>query len=208
MIFLIIIGILLLIIAGILFLPVKVFIEFKEEFFLKVNFFGIKIYQLKPEEEKPQKTDSKGYKKSEKPAKSKPENLFLILKEKNGFSGAVKEIMAFALDCLTHIKTLLRHIKIKRICLDITVASPDAAKTAIDYGTVCSAVYPVLSLIDNIPNIEFRKIDVKSDFNSSESSFTFSLTVRLQIFFMLIAAFKIYKEYKNFIMRIEDNERK
>lgn len=210
MIFLIIIGILLLIIAAILFLPVKVFIDFKDSFLIKIKFFGIKVFETRPEkdESKPQKAETNSGKKTEKSTENQAKRIFLRLKEKHGFTGAVKEVLSFLLDCLTHIKRLLRHIKIKRICLDITVASSDAAKTAIEYGSVCSAVYPTLALIDTVPNIGFREINVKSDFNSENCDFSFSFYVQLQIFFALIAAFKIYKEYKKFNVRNEDNERK
>ena len=206
MIFLIILGIILLVLGLILFLPVKISLAFKDELNLKVNFFGLKIFETKNETEDKKKKFSKAEKKEAKTQGNKAKKLFSRLKEKYGFSGALKEIFSFFLKCLSHIKGLLRHINIKRICLNITVASYDAAKTAIEYGAVCAAVYPVLALIDTVPNISFREINVKSDFNSEGSQFDFSFVVKMQIFFALLSAFKIYKEYKNFIIRIEDNE--
>lgn len=204
MIFLMFLGIILLVLVLILFLPVKISMAFKDELNLKVNFLGIKLFETKNEAE--DKKESKTEKKEDKTEGNKAKKFFSRLKEKYGFSVALKEMFSFFLKCLSHIKGLLRHINIERICLNITVASPDAAKTAIEYGTVCAAVYPVLALIDTVPNIAFREINVKSDFNSENSQFDFSLVIKLQIFFALISAFKIYKKYKNFIIRIEDNE--
>ncbi len=210
MIFLLILGIILALILLILFLPVKIFISFKEAFKIKIKFFGIKVFEIEPQEQ--EKTDKALDKVSDKNAQKDTENkakkIFKGLKEKLGFTGAVKEIMRFLLDCLTHIKALLRHIKINKIRLNITVASDDAAKTAIEYGSVCSAVYPVLALIDTVPNIGFKEINIRSDFEGSECDFSFSLQIGIQIFYGLISAFKIYKVYRNFVIRNEENERK
>ena len=210
MIFLIITGIILFILTAILFLPININISLKEEFILKIKLFGIKVYEFSSRNEEKKKSSEN--KKAEKTADKKSsentaKSTFSALKNKYGFSMAIKEIFGFLMECFSHIKGFLRHIKIKEIRLNILVATPNAAKTAIEYGIVCSAVYPVLALIDTIPNIEFKKINVKSDFNSDEGKFDFSFDTKLQVFFALISAFKIYKEYKNFIIRIEENER-
>ena len=209
MIFLIILGIILLIIAVLLFSPVNISISFKEDFAVKVKFLGIKLFDSlsdkgeKKIEEKKKEEQNKSSGETVKKAKS----VFSKLKDKYGFSMAIKELISFFMKCFAHIKGLLRHIKIKKIRLNIAVATPDAAKTAIEYGVVCSAVYPALAVIDTIPNICFKEINVKSDFKSEEGGIDFSFDTKLQVFFALICAFKIYKEYKNFIIRIEDNER-
>ena len=210
MIFLIVLGIILLIITALLFLPVNINICFKEDFIVKIKFFGIKIFDSDSEkkEKKRAKKQKAEEKAPQKEAKNKAKKVFSKLKEKHGFSLAVKEILAFLGKCFSHIKVFLRHIKIERIYLDIIVATDNAAKTAIEYGVVCSAVYPALALIDTLPNIGFKEINVKSDFNSGDGKLDFSFDIRLQIFFALISAFKVYREYKNFIIRIEDNERK
>lgn len=210
MIFLLILGIISALILLLLFLPVKVFIGFKEAFEVKIKLFGIKVFEIEPESQ--EKTDEALDKMSDKNAKKdtekKAKKIFSGLKERLGFTGAVKEVFKLLFDCLTHIKFLLRHIKINKIKLNISVASDDAAKTAIEYGSVCSAVYPVLALLDTVPNIGFKEINIRSDFEGSECDFSFSLQIGIQIFYVLISAFKIYKEYRKFVIRNEDNERK
>ncbi len=210
MIFLLISGIILALLLLILFLPVEIFISFKEAFKVKIKFFGIKVFEIEPEsQEKNDKAlDKVSEKNAQKDTENKAKKIFSRLKERLGFTGAVKEIFKLLLDCLTHIKSLLRHIKINKIRLNIAVASDDAAKTAIEYGTVCSAVYPVLALLDTVPNIGLKEINIRSDFEGSECDFSFSLQIGIQIFFALISAFKIYKEYRNFVIRNEENERK
>ena len=187
----------------ILLLPFGVSVKFKDEFELKIHIFGVNIYSVLPkkkaETEQKKHTDTPDLKEE----KNKDSKLFQKLKAKKGFSSAVKEIFSFIYDCLSHIKNFLRHIKIKRLTLDITVASDDAAKTAIEYGAVCSAVYPTLALLDTCPNIRLKQINVKSDFSSQKADFGFSLKAYFQLLFILIAAFKIFKEYKKFVARNE-----
>ena len=196
-------GILLLLLLAVLFLPVAVHLKFKEEFQFKVTFAGIKVYGYKP---KPQKTTADTEKKSAEKEETEDniaKGLWKRLKAKKGFLGAVKEVMAFSNDCLTHIKALLRHIKFKNICLNLVYGSGDAADTAIRYGEICSAVYPVLALLDTAKNIKFKQIDVKSEFAEKKAEFEFSLKAVTRIFVLLIAAIKIYGEYKKFLVRNE-----
>lgn len=210
---LIIIGAILLLIFLVLFLPVNVFLKFQNDFFIKIKFAGIKLFEISEKEKKSdsdKKTDKDGKKNedSENPALKQGKELFSFLKEKYGFSGAVKKVFSLLKDMLTHIKNLLRHIKIKKIKLDLTVSGADAADTAIEYGRICTAAYPVLAFFDSFSGIDFKQININSDFNGNKKEFEFSLVVKLQIIYLLIAAFKIYSEYKNFTIKENYNERK
>ena len=197
MIVLYILAVLLLLIALILLLPVSVDLSYKEDFSFKVKFLNIKVFPLK-EKKETEKTD--------KPqSNAKKDNQFKTsfqkLKEKHGFSGAVKEIFAFLKDCLKHLGGFLKTVKFRKVKLNLVVAESDDFKTAIKYGEVCAVVYPVLSYIESKANIKYKKIDVKSDFNTPKGEFDFSLTVKLQIIFLIITATKLYKEYKKFSVR-------
>lgn len=211
MIALIIIGMLLLIITAILFLPIDAVIKFKEELFLKVKFSGLRVYRLKQDEEEVtthQKTEQS------KKADSEPKNenlavsYFKKLKDKYGFSGAVRQLLGFARDLLPHIRKLLKHIKFKRVIFDIVIAEDDAAKTAIEYGRICAVAYPLLSALEAIANIKYKAINITSDFGSKNSEFSFEGIIRTRIIFLLIALIKVYSEYKKFTVRIENDERK
>lgn len=210
MIALYIIGAILLIIAGILFLPICAVIKFEDKLYAVFKFSGITLYKFKEESksEKPETEEKTPKKKPEKEQKNKLSGFYKDLKNKYGFSGAVKLISGFIKDLLVHIKTLLKHIEFKKIVLDITVAEGDAAKTAIEYGGICAVVYPLLAELGAIANIKYKAINISSDFNSNESSFGFEATIKTRIFYLLIALWRVYSEYKKFIVRIEDNERK
>ena len=192
--------ILILIILGLL-LPVRVILAYTEDFSVAVKFAGITVFSGKKKEQ-PQKNNQKQEKPKEKPKKTEYlKTSFQKLKQKYGFSGAVKEIFCFLNRCIKHLGWFLKTVKFRKVQLGITVASDDAAKTAIEYGAVCSAVYPVLSLFYSKANIKYKQIDIKSDFNTEKSSFMFSLTVNLQIIFLIITGIKVFKEYKDFSKR-------
>lgn len=201
----IVIGVILGLIALILFLPVTVHLKFKEDFFLKIKFAKIKVFEIEPKEDikKTGSAEKVSDKKAENEFVSQGKRIFSALKEKCGFSGAVKEVLKLANDSLSHINRLLRHIKIKKVKLNITVAADDAAMTAIEYGAVCAAVYPVTAALSSCAHIGFKEINVKSGFEGEKPDFWFSAIASLNIFSLLIAAFKIYSEYKKFTVRNE-----
>ena len=208
--FWVILGVIILIFAALLFLPISVLIWFKDDFRVKIKFAGFNVFHINPEKEE-EKTSEKATErkvKKKKAEKKSRENIFSKLKDKYGFIGAVKEIMTLVRNCIIHIKWLFSHIKFEKIRFNLEIGTPDAAKTAVDYGKACAAVYPVLALLDGQKNVKFKKINVKSDFSRESSTFDFSLEISSRLFFMILAAFKILIEYNKFKVRNEDNERK
>lgn len=192
-----ILAVLLLLIALVLLLPVSVDIGYKEDFFVKVKFAKIKVFPISEKEQKQKKDKPKPHTKKENQFKTS----FQKLKEKYGFSGAVNEIFAFLYNCLKHFGSFLKTVKFRKVKLNLVISESDAFKTAIKYGEVCGFVYPVLSYLESKANIKYKQIDIKSDFNAPKGEFDFSLTVNLQIIFLIITAFKVYKEYKKFSVR-------
>ncbi len=205
MIALIVIGAILILLLVVLLLPINVFLSFENDFFVKLSFAKIKIF----ESEKEEKTTKKSEAVAETQAKKSDENtllknskqLFLFLKEKYGFSGAVKSILGFLKDELAHIKKLLRHIKINRLTLDITVASANAAETAIEYGKICGVAYPVLAFLNSYAKIGLKSVNINTDFDGNTPQFKFSVNLKLQLIRLLVVAYKVYSEYKKFVLK-------
>lgn len=194
--FLIIAAILLCIISALLLSVVSVDISFFGEFELTVKLAGITVYKPKEQPAEPKEE----IKKEPKPDTEKS-NFFQKIKEKRGFAGAVKELFYFADTCFKKIRKLLKHIKIKKLFLDIIVASSDAATTALEYGAVCSCVYPVLSFLTSAADVKLKQVNIKSDFNAFNPDLSFSLSARLRIVYLLIAAAGLLSEYNNFKAR-------
>ena len=198
--FIIILAIILLIISVILFSKVKVFLAFHGQLEYFVSFLGFKVFSSEIKDKNTQKTDGK------KAEKKKKDNFFKRLQKKRGFTGAVKELADFALKALKKLMRLLKHFSFRKIFLDVTVATESAADTAIEYGAVCSAVYPLATIFNSIADVKFRKIDISADFNSANPEVKFEFEVGTSFFYLLIFAFSIFKEYKNFISRNDLNE--
>lgn len=183
-----------------LFIPISVYIKYNGDFFVKLKIAGIKAYEVEPKEDT---EDPKPDTESDKKVKKQTENAFDKLKKKHGFAGAVKEIFTLVKAVIERLKGDFRHIAIRRLCLDIKVASGDAATTAIEYGAVCTAVYPALTLIDGIANVKMKSINVAPDFNSDKSGFGFSVIIRARVLFLIIMAFGVFSEYNKFKKRNE-----
>ena len=173
MIVLYILAVLLLLIALILLLPVSVDLSYKEDFSFKVKFLNIKVFPLK-EKKETEKTDKP---KSDAKKDNQFKTSFQKLKEKHGFSGAVKEIFAFLKDCLKHIGGFLKTVKFRKVMLNLVVAESDAFKTAIKYGEVCSVAYPVLSTLESKANIKYKKLILKAISTPQKASLIFHLHV-------------------------------
>lgn len=200
MVLLIIILAVLAFIVLLLFIPISVHIKYDGDFSVKLKVAGIKAYGVEPKEDiKEPKPDNE----SDKKAKKQTEKVFDKLKKKHGFTGAVKEIFTLIKAVLERLKDNLKHIGVRKLCLDIRVSTGDAATTAIEYGAICAAVYPVLTLLDGLANVKMKSINVSSDFNSDDSFFGFSVVVRVRIVYLIIMAFGVFSEYNKFKTRNE-----
>ena len=183
-----------------LLIPISVHIKYDGDFFVKLKIAGIKAFEAEPKEDiKEPSPDTE----NDKKVKKQTQKSFDKLKEKHGFAGAVKEIFEFVKAVISRLKGELKHIAIRKLCLDIKVASGDAATTATSYGAVCAAVYPVLTFIDGIANVKMKNINILSDFNSDNSDFGFSVIIKARILFLIIMAFGVFSEYNKFKTRNE-----
>ena len=183
-----------------LLIPISLHIKYDGDFSAKLKIAGVKAYEVAPKEdmEKP-KPDTE----SDKKVKKQTEKAFDKLKKKHGFAGAVKEIFSFIEAVLKGLKKQLSHIAIRKLCLEVKVATGDAATTAIEYGAVCAAIYPILTFIDSTLNVKMKSINVSSDFNSDKSEFGFSVIVRVKIIYLIVVAFGVFSEYNKFKTRNE-----
>ncbi len=207
---LIIFSVILLIILGVLFIPVTVDLEYNEDFKIRVSFLKIILYKNgKKTKNKENKTEEKAQKKEKQKNSTlnDAKKYFADIKKKKGFAGAVTEVMALVSELFSHIKKLLKFIYICNVKLDVTVGTEDAAKTALDYGIICNAVYPVTAYLDSMAHIDFKEINLKTDFEGQKCRFAFKGKVKIQIFYLLICAFRIFTTLKKFINGENENER-
>jgi len=204
--FLIVLLVILGIIAVALFSPVSVKLGLDDDFYFSVSFLSFTLYDSKKPRVKKKK---KKRKKSEKPAKKAPpkkekkDNLFKKLYKKRGFKGTINELCRVAKFAISKCGKALKRFSFEKISLDIKVATDNAADTAILYGMVCSGVYPIVTFLNTVVGAKFKKVDIRSDFESQSPELTFDFLVRCRVIWLLIFAIQIFKEYNEFIRRNE-----
>lgn len=200
----IIVFVILITVALILFMPVSAEIIFDELVFIRVKLYGITVFKFSNEKTKKKKTAPKKAEKKEKKKKekkSKP-NFFDDLKRKYGFSGAVFETARFIKNVLIKSKTVFSHFFFKKIILDMSVAADDAAGTALQYGKICSVVFPLISLIKCGADPDLKQINISPDFSGAEPYVFFSGVFGVRIIFLIIFAVKAVFEFLKFKKQI------
>ncbi len=191
---LIILGIVLVILI-LLLIPVSFSLSFNESFDYTLKYGLIKI----PLDSKKAKTDKR---------QEKKESYFKKLFREKGFEAAFSELCFYAKIFLEKILYLLKKIKFKIFNLKISVGGADAAKTAISYGVISSAVYYVLGFLDSNICLKIKETDISANYNSPTTKAEFNLKASLKPIYAILAAFtliKIILELKN--KELVSNER-
>ncbi len=205
-----VIAVLFLVLILALFIPVKVKLKLSGKLEVFVLVLGIRIFS---NEEKPQKKRKKTLKKAKKSEKKQPENK----KKDNPFIRSVKEkgllntlefYRSVVKAALSGIGFFLRRIKIRKFTLDITVATDNAAKTAIEYGEVCTAVYPAISFVASKINFKPQRIDISTNFDATAPEVYFYTEVSSNLLSVVMAAANGYKKYRRLKKESENSERK
>lgn len=195
--------------AIILAIPIKVCVQYKKRFFcrLRIGFVKIILYPPVPKKKKPKKK-----KKTEQPQKpapkkeEKPNDEFL---KELGLSGIVNLFTRITELAAGVLKDFFAHIIIKSFALSIKVGGKDAADTAINYGKVCSVVYPLTSAVISSMKYTHYGVDILPDFTEgAETKIEFFAIFKTRIAHLVkivlkhgFKALKMLMELKN----IKDN---
>ncbi len=204
--FLIILLVILGIIAVALLSPVSAKLGLDDDFYFSVKFFGFTLYDSKRPKQKKKKRKKKKDKPPQKkaaPKKEKKDNIFKKLYKKRGLKGTILELCSVAKFAISKCGFILKRFSFEKISIDIKVATDNAADTAIQYGTVCTVVYPIATFLNSLVGAKFKKIDIRSDFESQSPELTFDFTVRCKVIWLLIFGIQIFNEYNDFIRRNE-----
>lgn len=156
---------------------------------LKIGFVKIRLLPEKSKNKNKKPAQPKKSEKSKKEKKEKKEEFsFKKFFQENGVSGLInilKKILSLATGAL---KDVFSHIIIKELSVDITAGGEDAADTALNYGHICSAVYPAVSLLTQICKCRDFRVLVNPDFtDGSESKAVCRVSASIKIFWLLKA---------------------
>jgi len=186
-----IIGWVLLSIIGLIVLALSIRFSFRIEYsnentsvLMKWLFIEKKLYPMekKAKKEKPEKEEEKEEKKEEKedkeesPAKKEKQGDSLIKTFYNaeGIDGIItilKKVMSYT---KTFFGSSMRAFIIDELYLDIRCTRSDAASTAIYYGEVCSAVFPLLGALASKCRMKKYDVQVYPDFIARFSDASFA----------------------------------
>lgn len=195
--------------AAVVFAPVRFDFSFNGEPFYKLLVYGITVYK---KQEKPDKITilekpTKKTKKAQKAQEPKPD-FFTELKNERGFLGAIQFCASLAMMLIKKLCFFIKKLRFSRFCLDVSVASEDAAKTAIEYGAVCSAVYPVLALLTTTAKFKSKSINVSTDFDNCTPQCSLSFSVGTRVINALIVAVTALSDYNKMKRNVNTSERK
>lgn len=177
------------VIAAVLWSPIVISFSFEESVQVTLSFWFFR-YSLYPLKKKPKKEKTKAKKEKRKQRKKKQK-----AKEspkptqKVGVVQRVKDIFG-VLGTLFHGSLrLLENAKVKKLNITLGITGEDAAKAAINYGLVCSVVYPFLGLVDNHMNLKKPKVNLYCDYLNTEPTIQGSGKVYIRVHHAVSTAF-------------------
>lgn len=206
--------------------PVKFYIQSRSSDGIKV--FAVLLWFIKlggnnkPEKHKHEKTDKPS--ENEKPKKAKLSsklkkalgiNRFDSLEafkdsyKSGGLSGTFGKTIEAITFLLNRAKAMLKRIHLKSFNITFISGGTDAAETALVYGNVCAAVYPLAEYIkQNLKGGKNIKIDIGCDFNSEDTTYSVDMCVSLLALYAVICVIKTLKYLNKNIKEEEINETK
>lgn len=169
-----------LVIIVLLSIKLKVVMLYSDEFRCEIRWLFVKyvLYPTKPKKEKIKKQeDEKPKEEKKKEPKEKKDNILKKFYNNQGITGII-DLVSDLLSSLGGLsKRLTKAIVFDKFNLSIAIASDDSAKTAMQYGRACAALYPALGEIFSLVKVNNHKIDVNADFIGEKSSGSFNFVI-------------------------------
>lgn len=215
----IIFGAIVLFIMIILWQSITVTFDYENKLNLKVKFLFFTIYTTEPKKQK-KKKEKKSKKEKNPPAKKEetpPEADNSAPQESSDSKTADKQtsqkkekkldidlemIMDYVESASPPVKRLFKKIRWYNVYVDWVVATDDAAKTALTYGSICSVLYPFFKWLTTYFTAHVKEVNVEADFSKEESDIFayFLLKLRLStalacIIWLAARLLKTYSKY-------------
>ncbi len=167
----------------VLFLPLRVKLEYIDTFRVRVYLFGcIRVFKLdgdqppadKPRKEKPPKElpAEETAAKADKPSLA---DELKALKKREGLGGVIdffKQLLSIATGTL---RRVISFITVRRLSLCVRVGGGEADEVAKTYGTVSAVLFPLLAALTKVMRFRKKQVLVKPDFLAE------AVTVRMRM---------------------------
>lgn len=196
-----------------LFLPVTADLSYAKELSYRIKYAGfvlldsekrVDIKKVKRKKKKKKSDDT-----SEQKSSGKEDNFLKKTYKQKGLLGAIRYFSEILMLLLKKLWFVVKRLKFTRFKLHITVATDNAASTAIEYGSICSAVYPILAFLQTNADFKSKEVNVCTDFDKTESTVTASISVTTRlIYFLIVAVSAIFEFIKLQHKESEKYERK
>ncbi|MCI5682715.1 MAG: DUF2953 domain-containing protein [Eubacteriales bacterium] len=182
------VGLVILAVAALLPAKIKVRIGYIEEEFIlsfKLLFF---VFTVSPEnkKKKKKKAKKKEKEKKERPAKKEKDNFFRSHTSDFGVFDYI-ELIGIV------IEKFVAKIYFDKLEAEIRVAGDDAAQTALNFGRLNAAIYPIAGLINGHKRIKNLHIGITPDFTTTKSVYNAEAIAYIRIFDVLAAVIAIIK---------------
>ena len=182
------VGLVILAVAALLPAKIKVRIGYIEEEFIlsfKLLFF---VFTVSPENKKNKnkKAKKKEKEKKERPAKKEKDNFFRSHTSDFGVFDYI-ELIGIV------IEKFVAKIYFDKLEAEIRVAGDDAAQTALNFGRLNAAIYPIAGLINGHKRIKKLHIGITPDFTTTKSVYNAEAIAYIRIFDVLAAVIAIIK---------------
>ena len=191
MIALIVLGSILLLLLILCVLPLTINFSYEHDLLFKIKYAGITL--VNNEKESSHKKHSS--KNIEKKAPQKKENFISKIYKQKGLLGTVRYFSDVITIILKKFFWLAKHFKIRRLKFDLIIATDDAARTAIQYGEVCAALYPLFTALQAFTNLKPKSININADFDKTKWEFKTHVLVKAKLCFWLVATIGVITQY-------------
>lgn len=194
---------LLLLIGLALIIPIKIHIIVDEDFSVKLRyvFLSFKLYPENKEKktQKAKADDTKGKKSSI--LKEYTKNLIA----EKGIIDAIKEILSIIKEALIPFGPFFAKTRVDIKDLTVVVSTPDAARTAIEYGAVSGIMYDLLAVVDKKFKLRSKNVRVFSDFLSEKSSIRANVLLGIKPITLFPLIKSLVKVYMNRILKPQNS---
>ena len=147
----------------------EVKLTLKVLFYEKILLPTVKEMKEKHPKKEKKKEKPKPEEKEKKEEEKKPTYLEK-LKEKKGVTGLISLFEELAKIAVGALKGLFKHIVIKKLEVGVALSTDDAASTAVNYGRVCSALYPAVNVITAITVCKDYHVTVEPVFDDERET--------------------------------------
>lgn len=173
--------------------PLSVSVVYDGELELKIRYLFLCFKILPKKEKKPKKPEPQKTEKTEK-SDNKPQdknkNSIKDFVKKKGIDGLIELLKKFVDIVLKAAKTVTSHLVISKLDINVLVVGDDAADTAMKFGYLCSAVYPLVSIVESHIKKCKHNENIVAGFNDSETKIYLVLKARIKPLFLAGAALR------------------